>query len=323
MISLALIFISSIQGFSDEGAARITAQAQNWTFNFNAIMGEYPSRNALENAAHDCILAPNDVCVVVDPSHRWTSVHFGKATNVPKADFNAISAAGNSYFKNKDFAGGVVAIGNSAMNSVTNAQALAAQRQTQQTQTTQIQTATTSSDNSAIWLTFLVIILAALVVWAFVYLARRQKRLDAEMDSYREERNEFLDANVNRILEDKPKPSPFGRSAPIRDLTANDVKTVMRPHAPAPIPPQTVHHHHNSNDNFVTGMIVGNVLSNPAPTRVVEREVVRETPKESSRSSWGSSNSSDDSSSSSWDSGGGGSDWGGGSDDSGGGGSDW
>lgn len=55
-------------------------------------------------------------------------------------------------------------------------------------------------------------------------------------------------------------------------------------------PTQTVvHHHTSSNDGLVTGMVLGQMMSNSHhhdTTRVVEREVIREVPAPSRDSSW-------------------------------------
>lgn len=321
-----MLFVSAFaQGFSDSDTARITTKAQDWTFNLKATMGEFTSRNALEQATHECVQTPSDVCVVLDPSHRWTSVHFGNATGVPVAQFNIISAAGNSFFKSKDWAGGVIAIGERTAYSVKQAQQAAEAALTApQPRPSQVAAKASEDGLSTFWIVLLTSIAAIGLIWLFIALYNRQKRLDADMDSFREERNEFLDANVNRILEDKPKttqPSPV--------FATSRTQPVYRPAPPAPMKPQQTtviheHHSHNSNDGFVTGMLVGS-MNSPAPRvveRVVERapEPVRRSEPEPERksSSWFSDSSSD--------SGGGGSSWGGGDSggsDSGGGGSDW
>lgn len=316
---LVMLFVSAFaQGFSDSDTARITTKAQDWTFNLKATMGEFTSRNALEQATHECVQTPSDVCVILDPSHRWTSVHFGNATGVPVAQFNVISAAGNSFFRTKDWAGGVIAIGERTAFSVKQAQTAAEAALTAPTPVaTQTVVKAPSEGLSTFWIVLLTLTLAVGLIWLFVVLYRRQLKLDSDMDSFREERNEFLDANVNRILEDKPKPQPIARvSAPV--------------YRPAPIPQPTTrviheHHNHSSNDGFITGMLVGQSMNPPAPRvveRVIERapEPVRRSEPEPERksSSWFSDSSSD--------SGGGGSSWGGGDSggsDSGGGGSDW
>lgn len=327
---LALLMSVSIsvfapQGFSEQDTSRIIAKAQDWTFNLKATMAEFTSKNALEQATHECVQTPSDVCVFLDPSHRWTSVHFGNATGVPVNQFNIISAAGNSFFRTKDFAGGVIAIGERTAYSVKQAQQAAEAALTAPTPTATQTVAKTSEEGlSTFWIVFLTLLGAGLITWGLVALYRRQQRLDADMDSFREERNEFLDANVNRILEDKPKTTTV--AAPV--FNTSRTQPVYKP-APVSVPsPTVVHHHHNSNDGFVTGMLVGQALNPPAP-RVVERVIERPAPvrrpdpepepeRKRESSSWFSDSSSD--------SGGGSSSWGGdsgGGSDSGGGGSDW
>jgi hypothetical protein len=108
---------------------------------------------------------------------------------------------------------------------------------------------------------------------------------------------------------DVQKPAPVGNPAPAAPVAAPAQSTVYV----QPAPTQTVvHHHTSSNDGLVTGMVLGQMMSNNHhdTTRIVEREVIREVPAAPSRdsswdtpapsrsSSWDSDSSS--SSSSSW-----------------------
>lgn len=102
-------------------------------------------------------------------------------------------------------------------------------------------------------------------------------------------------------------PSSFGYSDP-RASTPTPP-----PVQPAPVatttyvaPQPTIVHHtttvQNNNDGFVTGMLVGEMLSNHHDhTRVVEREVIREVPAPSRDTSWDTPSTPAPSRSSSWD----------------------
>lgn len=324
ILSVLFVLVSTVaQGFSPEDVSRIQLKAQDWTFQFKAIQGEYPSRNALENAARECITGPSDVCVLVDPVHRWTSVHFGTATGVPKEKFNIIAATGNPYFRNKDMTGGVLAIGESTMTEIRNVQ-----RQAESIPQAQAITLSASppvhADNSG-WLWFGgIFLLLCLFVGYFMYRAfKNQKKLDEEMKSYKEEKLEFMNANVNRMLSEDSKPKQeeaprtkvvFQESVsrePIKPIKGRARRTSKKNQI------DTHHHYHHNDSLIVTAPII-----QPMPV-VVEAPKARDPDPEPVRrtSSW----SSNDSSSSSYDSGGGGSDWSdsGGGFDSGGGGSDW
>lgn len=315
MILLPLLLLTSFTGFSQAESDRITAKNQDWTFTLKATMADFPSRHALEEAAHSCVDAPDNVCVVVDPGHHWTSVHYGTSTSVSRSDYNTIAAAGNSYFKQGDFAGGIIAIGERAMVSVKNTQS-AASVVPPVTSTVKPSKPTTGDTTGDSWLWFglFMAVLASAIVFVWYRLSRRQKKLDEDMSSYREERNEYLDANVDRII--KTDSAPKSRPPP---------PAPMRPSA---VVPQTVVHEHynSSNNDMLTGVLLGQAMSSPPPAPPAPPVVVvHETPSYSPPSR---SSSSDDSSSSSssWgsDSGSGGSDWGGGGGfDGGGGGSDW
>jgi uncharacterized membrane protein YgcG len=331
ILSVLFMLVSAAQGFSPEEASRINSAAQDWTFQFKAFQAEYPSRNAIEVAASNCITGPSDVCALVDPIHRWTSVHFGTATSVPKEDFNLIAASGNSFFKNKDFAGGIIAIGNRTMLSVKQVQKVASDAPVQTQMSVESQPS--KVDNTGwYWFSGIFLILS-LFIGYFMYRAfKNQKKLDEEMKSYKEEKLEFMNANVNRMVtedskskQEEPKIS-FKETVFVEPIQKTPYPSSKRKRKAVSVPPVTntpptiIHNHHH--DNGIADSILISQAIQPRVV-VVEAPRAREPDPEPVRksSSWSSSDSS------SYDSGGGGSDWGssdsGGGFDSGGGGSDF
>jgi hypothetical protein len=152
----------------------------------------------------------------------------------------------------------------------------------------------------------LLLIFMISAIWLIVAHVRRKNK-EAE-DDYDDKTHSFTP-----VTPVSPTPSPV-RAEPIVKEVKPEVKKEEKK-APAPTPsyaysapvptPQPVHTTtvvNQSNDGFLTGMLVGNMLSNHHD-HVIEREVVREVPSRSYESSSSRSSSWDsDSSSSSWDS---------------------
>lgn len=328
---VALFTVCLLTGVASAGRVRVSDNAvaisqsqvevltaiDRWPFDLHVFTGTFASRQALDSAVHECITAPNVVCIGIDPKHRFSYTHFGTATGVRPSDFNLIAAAGNTYFRTGDWAGGATSIADRAYESAKSASStvVVAPGPTIMNQTT--------TTNVSGWWIFFGVLLGCGVLAAVIALVRKQKRLDKDMGSFREERNEYLDANVSRMT--APEPTPRSRRVP-----------TTRPYVsptPQPAPPQTVVVDRGGSGDMLTGMLIGQAISRPT---VVEREVVVErhhaapAPSRhdddggSSSSGWGSSSSSDSGGGgSSFDSGGGGFDSGGGGSDGGGGGGDF
>lgn len=104
--------------------------------------------------------------------------------------------------------------------------------------------------------------------------------------------------------EKKVEVPPRGKETTVK-YTPTYTAPAPQPVYSAPQPTHTTTVVNQSNDGFLTGMLVGNMLSSHHDhhDRVIEREVVREVPSKSYESSSSRSSSWDsDSSSSSWDS---------------------
>ncbi len=280
--------------------ADVASKSDQWPFFVKVIMDYFPNKTAVDAASSACVQSPNDVCIVIDPKLRSVFVHFGIGTGVSKYDFNAVATAGNKYFKESQWAAGVERIIAKA------------------TQAAAAPPPTVASEGFASWqifLFFLFLAVLAIVVWGLSSLGRKQKKLDDDMGSFREERNEMALNNGENLVK---KDATRGRST-FQELPrqAPDEFKTRRRQAPLPIPSvpgPTVIVQNNGGSDFATGFLVGQA-SAPAPSPAP-------------RSSWPSPSPSPAPSSPSWggfgggssDSGGGGGDFGGGGGSDGGGG---
>lgn len=148
--------------------------------------------------------------------------------------------------------------------------------------------------------------------------AEEREREAAERKAAREALNARMTEHAAKYEAKKEDTKPAtATQAPAGPVPSQPMPTYVTP-SYAPAPTQTVIHHHDDSGSLVTGMVLGQMMSNSHhhdTTRIVEREVIREvpaapapqrdsswdTPAPSRSSSWDSSSSS--SSSSSWDSG--------------------
>lgn len=338
---LALLVLLLLPAVAHAGPFAIRNQASaaisgspntaQWPFETRVILDSYSNKAAVEAAAHSCVDRPNIVCIVIDPGHRFTSTHFGTTTGVRASDFNLISAAGNSRFKTGDWLGGIQAIGDRATESSVSARTSAV-TYNNTSHTYQTPTAVVVQqhvDVSGWWIAFGLVCFGGLI-WAAVALTRRQKRIDNDMNEYRNEADELRSRNIEQMTMKTTVSSGVARTS-TRGRTSYPSSSYPRASAPsAPVASGVVQQSttivNNGGGGYNNG--VGDVLlgyelgriSNPAPVREVVHEVY--TPPAPSYSDGGGSSSSfgdSFSSSDSSDSGGSSSDFGGGFDSGGGG----
>jgi uncharacterized membrane protein YgcG len=101
----------------EEASLRQAAQA--WPFDARVVVTtEMPSRAAFSRYVGAQVAGPNMVVVGVDPLHRLTSVHFGTGTRIARSRFRAIEDAGDGWFRQGQWSGGVEAIFTSAASAV-------------------------------------------------------------------------------------------------------------------------------------------------------------------------------------------------------------
>ncbi len=106
----------------DEAGLRDAARA--WPFDARVVVtSEMPSRASLDRYVGAQVSEPNMVVVGVDPTHRFTSVHFGTGTRIARDRFSAIENAGDQWFRAGQWRSGVEAIFTSANGAVGSAAA--------------------------------------------------------------------------------------------------------------------------------------------------------------------------------------------------------
>jgi hypothetical protein len=317
-------------------AQALQAEAARWPFALHVLVGDYGTKANLMRAAHECVSAPNVVCVGVDPVHHATQSRFGTATGVRPNDFEIIAASGNERFKQGDWRGGIEAIADRARESAASS-AFAGPVTVQASAPIVNIQAPQPADSSSHWVLWtLVALIAGYALFLAWRVRRRQREVEEDMRrisdesaaavSRGEEECDWNEHAKEAFRKSSPRPEddgyspPRARRMPVRASAAASVTVV------------------NQGGGGSSGdLALGYMLGRDASPRVVEREVVVRDRESSSSSSWdaggGGSSFSDSSSSydssSSSDSGGGGSDFGssfdsgGGGFDSGGGGSDF
>lgn len=101
----------------EEASLREVARA--WPFDARVVVTtEMSSRAEFDRYVGAQVASANMVVVGVDPSHRMTSVHFGTGTRIARARFSAIENAGDGWFRQGQWRGGVEAILSSASSAV-------------------------------------------------------------------------------------------------------------------------------------------------------------------------------------------------------------
>jgi hypothetical protein len=274
--------------------AQLQSDSKDWPFDVNILIENVSNLSALENDARGLVNKSSTMVIAIDPTHRKTVVRFGASTGVQASDYNAISAAGNSDFKLNFIRQGLDAIVAKAVSS--------------RNPNPETATAGATSEKSGIGMW--VFIMAGVLFGGILILWLTRKRTKDSVQS--EPLSTFDDSMYQR------QSSRMNRVAPV-----------------APVVPQNVVVNQSTgNNDLLTGILVGEVLSNQNRTEVIHESAVP-VPEPSSSSdsggsssSWdsGSSSSSSDSSSS-YDSGGSSSSWDSGSSgggfDSGGGSSGW
>lgn len=261
-------------------------------------------RGSLETQMHQCgSSSPTALCIGVNPKGRFTSIFYGIDVAPTYAE-TAIVKAGNQSFRDGDWAQGVKDI-------VMRAQASQVSRTGASVVIQQpVQTIEKSVPVWPFLLGFGLMALLFLVIWKLL------KRTKTTMENLQNEAGEYAsrnieadkDEDVNKKFETVNKPKDLHiYSNPKSDIT-NASK----------YPQPFIVTNQSSNNDLVTGVLLGEALSRPAP-------VIVETPRHHTPSpDYSSSSSSDSGSSSSFgDSfgGGGSSGFGGGGDFGGGGGS--
>lgn len=277
--------------------ATLRSEAAQWPFDVHVLVENAPSFHALEGDAHSWTDS-GSMTIAIDPSHHKTVVRFGNGTGVKAGDFDSISAAGNANFRSHEVRQGLEAI-------VARAQASRESSVAMSQSNAPVTVVRHEGLGFGAWLLIVLgfFALCGFVVWLVRRHNRDRRSFERALDENRLETSELLSRNVDQMtLPDASyAPAPSGQyAAPSRSYSS---PAYVPPPAPVYVQQPPVIVHQGGGGDFLTGVLVGEALSEPHRREVyVEREVVREEPvyHESSHSQ-----TSDDSggSSSSWDSG--------------------
>lgn len=267
----------------------LQAKATAWPFDAHIIIAEKTSVQALEDAAHVAVDAPNVVAIAIDPVHHHVVARFGSGTTVKPGDYGAIAAAGNAHFRAGNNVGGVLAILQRA-----NASAAATTALVEQAAPVVVE----SGLSTGTWMGLGIagFLLLGLAFW-IARRARLSERAFADaLEQNRLETAELRARNVEHMTMPDPGPSirptyPTGRAATtpapasaVHRLAAQDPRLAMAlsyPTAmPAPVAAPVVIHGGGSGD-LATGILLGEALSRSHDTvheRVVHERVYEPAP---------------------------------------------
>lgn len=297
-----------------------------------AIIENPSSKPELQAHVQACVDSPNTICIGVSPGLRYTWTEIGVDTGIASSDFQQVGRAGNADFK-AAVGGDREGWSNGIKSIISRAQVLAHHETPTAVVRHEIQQTVVEHPVSATPFVVGFGLLGGVigVVWYFVH--RNQKRIQNALENAQRETAEMAARNIRAAEREEvatPRPAPSTAQyehesmspAAGRAATAARVRAMSNP--PAYAPPTTVIVDRGSNNDFATGLLIGQAAAarerTPAPVYRRER-----TPTPSPRYRDDSSSSS--SSSSSFDSfsggGGGGSFDGGGGFSGGGGGGDF
>lgn len=275
---------------------------------------------ALLQRARESVAGPQYVVLAVDPEHRKVYARFGFDTGVREKDYDAITAAGNAFFKEKKYAAGF-----QAMVERTNKSVAAGDAST---------VAMSPESATLLYGTFGVGLLAAVIAFYVLWRSRKAKAewqakedaLDAELAASRKERMAREARNVEeegwhrdmktRVADKTPTPAPdrvgtWGGRTASGGLSNNNPP---RGYDPTPAPSYSPAPS-NTNVNVVAINNSPTYVAPPQPTYIAPREepapyyppqptYVAPSPAPSygggSSSSYGGGGSSDSGSGSSW-----------------------
>lgn len=278
---------------SGEQSALIS-NGSRWPFDLHVLINTFPNPQSLDSAVHNCVNGPNVVCIGIDPLHHKTNVHVGTATGIPVD--SSVSSAGNPYFKNHDFQGGIEAIASRARdlyhsNAIVAPRAPTVYVNNQPVPVTgqpvQIHVDSPSvneTSHTGLWILFS-LVLAGLVTWVIFRTRRSDKivsKINNDMNDFRDEAFEMSSRNMEtaewhekmrtKMNADKPKPMMPAQTQV--GLPPAQPQVVVQPVstptvvASTPVTKTTVvHNHYGSNPGYgpnynptLTGSVMTDVL---------------------------------------------------------------
>lgn len=269
-----------------------------------------PSKDQLKADVHACVTSPNTVCVGVDPAHRFTWTEIGVDVGVRSGDYQQVGRAGNADFKDGRWADGV--------NAILSRAAILSRRSESATAVVIQQPTQVIEKSVSGWAVFGVFAAIGATFLAIAFYARRQRRLAQDtIENMQRETAELASRNIR----EGEFTIPAGGSVRLRGT--GKIGNDGRLESPVLMSPQVIVQGGNNND-FLTGMVVGDALSHRSEPPLYSHHHHHRTPTpEPSYSSSRSSGSDGGGSSFDWSSGGGGGGDFSGGDSGGGGGGDF
>lgn len=114
-----LQFRDSADLFTPDQEASLRQRAASYPFDVRVLSdNSVADREQFNRYVAAQVSSPNMVVIGVSPSLRRTSVHFGRSTGIASSRYRAIDDAGDAYFRQGDWSGGVGAILNRAAMEV-------------------------------------------------------------------------------------------------------------------------------------------------------------------------------------------------------------
>lgn len=161
----------------------LQSESARWPFELRVLSGSYGSKRELGAAVHECVSAPNVVCVGIDPAHRYTETHFGNMTGVRPNDYNLVGSAGNSAFHDRQWRVGIERIADRANESIHSAAAV-----------TVVQPTIKETESYAgVWISLFAVVAALLAVGIIWRWRKRQAELERTL---RDEGDEYRSRNI-------------------------------------------------------------------------------------------------------------------------------
>lgn len=75
----------------------------DWLFDVNVTTDSYGSAQELDQDVSQVVTGPRVVAISLDPTHAWTSIHFGTGLSIPSDQWSVIRKTGNPAFKAGDW----------------------------------------------------------------------------------------------------------------------------------------------------------------------------------------------------------------------------
>lgn len=100
-------------------ASALRSEAARYDFDVRVLTdSRFTTRAEFERHVASQLASPTMVAIGIDPTHRWTAVHFGTGTRIASSRFATIENAGDAYFRSARWGEGLAAVLGAAQSSV-------------------------------------------------------------------------------------------------------------------------------------------------------------------------------------------------------------